>query len=120
MPSNIRITLLVEKDGNIMEGFPLILRQTVDEFQQFGPIERTGASFVALPTGELGNVQFLLVRGSLATTLRLDNQSDAGVELAAGGLLLIANATIDAGAATNITASIPASTSIITGIAGGT
>lgn len=120
MPSNLRTTIIVEKDGILLEGFPIILRQTVDEIQSFGPIERTGAGFSALPTGELGNIQYLLVRGTLATTLRLDNQTDAGIELAAGGLLLVANATIDAGATLNASASIPAGTSVLIGISGGT
>lgn len=120
MPT-VKVTVLIEKDGVALD--PITRRVEVDESQTFD-YEKAGtsdATYAAVPTGELGTVQLLLVRTDHAVTLRLDGQSNAGIELGAGGLLLLVGATIDAGATTNVTVNnATATAALLQGIAGGT
>lgn len=124
MPS-YRLRIELEKNGHMVDGFPLVRRLDTDEAQPFDYQEAADndtTTFSAVPTGQLATVQLLVVRADLPTTYRLDGQSDAGIVLGADGILLIFGATIDAGAATNVTVNNPhASTAAqVLGEAGGT
>lgn len=102
MPT-LELTVTAKLDGIPVPNFPLTIRRQVDELQQFDYEKANGGGYVAVPTGELATVQVLVLTPSQAMTVRLDGQSTAGIELAADGLLIVADATIDAGASTNVT-----------------
>lgn len=120
MSSTLRATLVIERDG--MEVRRLSRALVVDEVQAFQTEKASGGGFAALPTGELTTVQFLLLESvDQLTTLRLDGQSDAGIPVNAGGLVLVVNSVIDAGASTNATIdNSSGSTANLRGLAGGT
>ena len=123
MASNIKVTVLIEKDGVPIEGFPIFYRGSFDETQRFDGMERTtSASYVALPTGELDNIQLLCMRADKAYSLRLNEQTDGGVDMQANGIVLLCGATLDSAAATNATfQNNSGSTAVVTpGIAAGT
>jgi hypothetical protein len=60
-------------------------------------------TFTTLPIGELDEVQFLYLTPSAQMTLRLDGQSDAGITINSGGLIVLFDVDIDAGSSTNAT-----------------
>lgn len=104
MPS-IKITIDVEIDGHRVPGFPLARRTEVTEVQQFNVTRADSGGYVATPTTEIPSLKALILHTDEAVTVRLDGQSDAGIELNAGGILAILDTTIDAGASTNATIS---------------
>lgn len=119
------ITLHVRKNGVIVEGFPVTRRIETDESQGFGyekANDGDSTTFSALPADQLATIQLLIVKTDKAITLRLDNQSSAGIELNAGGLLAIIDCTIDAGAGAN-NAKVnnnSGATALVDGVAAGT
>jgi hypothetical protein len=104
MPS-IKLTIDCELDGVRVPGYPLSRRIAIDESAQFSAARATGGGYVSIPTADLASIKALVLTSDQALTLRFDAQSDAGIELNAGGILAIIDATIDAGASTNATAS---------------
>jgi predicted methyltransferase len=104
MPT-LKLTIDCEIDGKRASGFPLSRRAEVDEIQQFNVTRATGGGYVATPTSDLASLKALVIHPDQAVTIRLDAQSDAGLELNAGGVLAIIDCTIDAGASTNATIS---------------
>jgi hypothetical protein len=121
MASTIEATLILKHNGAYILGSPLKLRLTVDEAQEFRHEEADGGGYVALPTSEMAEIQVLAVKPDQQVTIRLDGQSDKGIVLNAGGLLLIFDADIDAGASTNATVDNSSGSTVnLEGIAGGT
>jgi len=123
--ATIRVKLSVEVDGAAAPGFPIDQSISVDEYQSMSYEEAADndtTTFSAVPEGQLANLQFLALTGSLPFTLRLDAQTDAGIILGTSGVILIIGGTIDAGAATNLTINNPhaATAALISGVAGGT
>ena len=55
------------------------------------------------PTTQIATLQALALVADQALTVRLDGQSDAGIVLSAGGLLLLLDITADASSTTNAT-----------------
>ena len=125
MPS-VKLTVDLEVDGVKVQGFPLVRRITVDEVQHFEydeAADNDSTTFSALPTAQIASVQALLLRPlEQPITLRLDGQSDAGIIISTGGIVIIMGATIDAGAATNATVNNPDATAVskLKGFAAGT
>ena len=109
MPA-LKITVLAEVDGQPLTGFPYVRRVVADAIQSFAPYLKAGDSntstFTALPTSALPTMQGLLVHADQDMTVRLNGQSDAGVLVKAGGLLLAFDTTMTAGATTNATVNI--------------
>ena len=100
MSTSLKVTVLVEKDG--IEVRRLVRRLTVIDALEASYTKVTGGGYVTLPTGELAELQVLVVESvDQQTTLRLDAQSDAGIVLNAGGFLVVVDGDIDAAAATN-------------------
>lgn len=119
--STLRVTVQVDLDGVPVAGFPLVRRLELDESQGFVFEKATGGGYTAVPTGELATVQALVLTSDQDVTIRLNGQSDAGVALVAGGVLAIVDATINAGATTNVTVTnASGSTANIRGVAAGT
>lgn len=115
------IAVQVKKNGEPVSGFPVTRRIETDESQSFEHEEVTGGGFVALPTSEMDELNLFLARVDQEVTFRFDGQTDAGIVLKSGGLILIIDADIDDGAATNATVSnVSGKTVNIKGLAGGT
>ena len=121
MPT-LELTVLLKLDGVEVSGFPLVHREAVDSVQPFEYQKATGGGYVALPTNQLATLHALVVRSlDQPVTVRLNGQSDAGVSLAAGGLLLVFDGTLNAGVATNATVqNASGSTTTVQGVGGGT
>ena len=127
MPT-LRVTVHVEVDGTPLVGSPFVRRLTVDELVGLDAVEKDGdngatAFSVLGPAQELDVVQALLLHADKPVTVRLDNQSTKGVRLAAGGLLLVVGATIDAGASVNVLLNNPATAgdpALLGGVVAGT
>lgn len=116
--------LTVRKNGQAVPEFnPLIRRVSCDESQPFTyeAASTMVETFVTLPATQLDTIQVLLVTADKAVTLRLDGQTDAGIPLNAGGVVLILNTGIDAGASTNATLDNQSGdTALVKGLAAGT
>ena len=122
MADTYDFALTIWKNNQRLSGFdPIVRRITCDESQGFTYEKATGGGYVAVPSNQLDTIQALLLTADQALTVRLDGQTDAGIVLGAGGLLLIVNATIDAAAATNVTIdNSSGSTANVKGLAAGT
>ena len=99
MPS-IKFTIQAEIDGVPLNGFPLVRRVSVAELQTFEYEEANDGNtttFSDIPVGQLDSIQALLVRPDQQVNVRIDGQTDAGIIINAGGILLIIDGTNDAG-----------------------
>lgn len=115
------LSLSVKLDGQSLAGSPFVRRVTIDEIQQFATEQATGGGYATLPITSLDQVSVLLLQPTQQVTVRLSAQSDQGIVLNAGGILLICDATIAAAASTNATTSnASGATAVLSGIAGGT
>lgn len=121
---SLEATITIRRNGVVIQN--IARRIEVDELQAFNyekAADNDAVTFSALPADQIANIQFLLARTNKAITIRLDGQTDAGIVLNAGGLLLIVDATIDAGAgASNAKINNPAASDIalVEGLAAGT
>lgn len=124
--SSLELTVTLRRDGYPVTGFPVTRRIEVDEIQSFKyekAADNDSTTFAAVPADQIATIQALLLRTSKAVTLRLDGQTDAGIALNAGGMIVILDCTIDAGAgASNCKINNPddADTALIEGLAAGT
>lgn len=123
--SSLEITLTVKRDGQPVNGFPVTRRIEADEVQHFSYEQAAHGditTFGAVPADQINTVQALVLRTTKAITVRLDGQSDAGVPLNAGGILIVLDSTIDAGAgASNAKVNNNSgATALIEGLAAGT
>ena len=124
--ASVKVTVDVDVDGVRVEGFPLIRRISTDEIQHFDYEEAADndtTTYSALPTAQIASIQALILRAlEQPITLRLDGQTDAGLIINAGGLVVIIDGTIDDGAATNATVNNPDATDLsrLKGFAAGT
>lgn len=120
MAAVFRATVVIERNG--VEVRRLVRRFSVDENQAFDYDRESSGGYVSLPVSELTTLQFLLLENlNQVVTVRLNGQSDAGVSLPAGGVLLLVGASLTAGASTNVTVdNSSGSPTILRGMAGGT
>lgn len=103
MPT-LEATLLLKQDGVDVPGFPVTRRLFVvtTESDNDGTLPPDAAFH---PFGGLAptqNVSFIQTLDQ-AVTVRLNGQSDAGIVLNAGGLLLVFGGTLNFGTAGNLT-----------------
>lgn len=101
MSATLEFTLSIKKDGELLPESFIIKRLTVDEIQSFNyeqVAHGDAVTFTALPAGEIATINALILRSDKVVTLRLDGQSDAGIEIKAGGMIILTDVTIDAGA----------------------
>ena len=121
MPNTIEIVCEIKQDGVPVPGSPFIRRVTLDEVQGFAYEIASGAGYATLPVTASDTLRLLVVSPTYATSFRLNGQSSASVDLNAGGLLILVDANLTAGASTNATASNSSgSTAVLTGYGGGT
>lgn len=120
MSRQLKLTVLAEVDGVPLDGFPVVRRMTVEQFQQFAYTQADGTAAVAVPADKIANVKAILLRPDKAVKVHLD--SDGGIELSANGILLVLDGTINAGAgAANAKVdNASGETAIIEGFGGGT
>jgi hypothetical protein len=102
MPT-LKLTLTAELDSQLVPGFPIVRRLVVDEVQAFDYKRTSGGTYVALPLDQIDTVQVFVMQTDREVTLRFQGQSDAGLVLHAGGLVLLFDVDLDAGFATNVT-----------------
>lgn len=124
--SSLELSVMLRRDGIPSPGFPVTRRIEVDEIQSFKyekAADNDAVTFAAVPADQVATIQALLVRASKTVTLRLDGQTDAGIVINAGGMVLLLDVTIDAGAgASNAKINNPddADVALIEGFAAGT
>lgn len=117
----LEISVMVKLDGQMVGGAPFIRRVNVDETQQFTTEQASGGGYTTLPLTSLDQLDFLLLQPDQQITIRLGAQSDQGIVLNGGGLLLICDAVIAAAPATNATVNnVSGTTATLVGIGGGT
>jgi hypothetical protein len=97
--NSLKVTVIAELDGVPLAGFPVVRRLAVDEVQGFTH-ELAGPSggYVALPADQLATIQALVLRADQLVTLRVDGQSDQGIRINPGGLVVLLDVLINAGA----------------------
>ena len=123
---SLELTVTLKRNGVPVGGFPFIRRVEVDELQSFNydkAADADSTTFSAVPADQIAEMQVLVLRSSKAVTLRLDGQTDAGIVVNAGGMVLLLDCTIDAGAgASNAKVNNPhaTDTAVIEGLAAGT
>jgi len=121
MADILDVTVIIKRNGRDVTGFPYQKRMVVDELQQFSYEKATGGGYETLPTTQIATLQALALVADQALTVRLDGQSDAGIVLSAGGLLLLLDITADASSTTNATLdNSSGSTAVVTGLGAGT
>lgn len=121
MADILDVTVIIKRNGRDVTGFPYQKRMVVDEIQQFSYEKATSGGYETLPTTQIAAVQALVLTADQSISLRLDGQSDAGITLNAGGLLLVLDSNLDAGVSTNATLdNSSGSTAVVTGLGAGT
>lgn len=123
MPT-LEIMVSLKLNGIELEsmGFPFRRRLEVDEVQPFDTTFANGLTNTDPGvTGQIANIQVLVLAGTQALTARLNGQSDAGIDTNTDGFFVVMDGTIDAGATTNLVlTNASGSDAQIRGIAGGT
>lgn len=124
MADTLTCTVVIEKNGQTLPGFPVVRRVSVDEMVNFSTEQASSDGVFGAPPGltALSSVTFFYYTANQITKLLFDGNSDATapLEMAANGLIVLINPTIDAGS-TNITIENDSgNTALLTGIAGGT
>lgn len=121
--ATLKVTISAKLDDADVPGFPATYTATVDESQLFNyeePADNNSTTFSVVPGEQIATLQHLLLKASAAATVRLDGQTDAGIQLGADGILVVLGATIDAGAgASNASVNNPAASAAAT-LKGGT
>lgn len=97
----VKTTVMQEIDGIPVPGSPYVREDDVDESQVFSYEEANDGdetTFSVVPMAQLATIKTLFIKPDQEVTIRLDGQTDSGIKVAAGGILVIAGATIDSGA----------------------
>jgi hypothetical protein len=120
MPT-LKLTVQADLDGVPLSGFPVVRRLVVTEVQTFETARPAQpGTWYSLPVVELATLNALIVQTDQPITLRLDGQTDRGINLAAGGLVVLFDVHMDAGYLTNATsANNGTATAIVSGLGGG-
>lgn len=101
----LEVVVSAKLDGVPFDGFPVTRRIEVTEAQTLNIQKANGdaGAYVELPTVDiLPVISAFILRTDAAIGLRFNAQSDAGIALNKGGLIVIIDANIASGAATNV------------------
>jgi hypothetical protein len=95
MPT-IEVTVQVRKDGHLVPGFPIAKRIEAPYSEGFDYAKQTdlAGAFENIPVNQVVPASVVLIRAERAMTVRFAGQSDAGIDLAAGGMILILGSDI--------------------------
>lgn len=97
--ATITVTVDIKEDGQTLPGFPSTTAIVTNESQGRATFVRASdPAFAELSLGELGDIQVLYVAADQVTSLRFNDQSDAGLPLNPGGYLLMVGGAIPSGA----------------------
>ena len=119
--SSLELSVMVRCDGQPFSGFPVTRRIEVDEMQSFKyekAADNDTITFAPVAADQIATIQTLVLHTSKALTVRFNGQTDAGILLNAGGMIIIFDATINAGAEVNNPAA--SAMTLIEGLAAGT
>lgn len=119
--AQVKVTVLVEVDGVALPGFPFVSRLPYEQVVGWNPYDQAENAlgvFESMPLLTLDVLQALVLRTSGRILVRFNGQSDAGLELEPGGLLIALGAAVEAGSTTNVRVSAMEDTSI-RGVAAG-
>lgn len=116
MPSVLEVQVTAKLNGRILPNFPQYRRVQLDETQQFSVEQATGGGYLPIQATQISTLQALVLNPSTLVTVRIAGQSDAGLAINAGGLLLI----LDASTTTVSVDNSSGSTVLLEGLAGGT
>lgn len=117
----LKVTVTVEQDGQVLPGFPYVQRATVEQTAPWNPYFQGAsapATFTEVPAPTINILQALVLRPDGLITVRFADQSDAGLNIVAGGLLIVLGCDVQEGAALNATVYADADT-LIRGLAAG-
>ena len=116
------LTVIVERNGQRLDDLCVTRRIACDEHQGFNYERASGAGYTTLPVTNLDEVQMLVMHVDQTCTLRLNAQSDAGIDFGSGGgLIVLVGVDLDAGVSTNATLETNSgNTTRVVGIGAGT
>lgn len=100
----LEVTVNAKLDGIPLSGFPAIRRAEVAEAQVID-VQKTGGdvSYVSIPSLDaIPAINVLVLRSDGPLGVRLNAQSDSGIVLNRGGMIVLFDVVIDAGAGTNV------------------
>lgn len=95
--SVIEVTVQVRKDGAVFPGFPVTRRVEAEAFEGFdyAKEEDLAGVYENLPVTQALPASVVVVKVDREVTVRLAGQTDAGVVLPAGGMLIILGSNIE-------------------------
>lgn len=102
----VKVTILVEVDGQPVSGFPHVTRHQVEQVVPWNPyVQAAGGldAFTPIPAPTIGTLQALVMRPSKPITLRFADQSDAGLPLEAGSVFIAFGTALVSGSVRNVT-----------------
>lgn len=106
----MKVTVLVEVDGHVVSGFPLVQRVAADQILPWSPFvqapddpEAEPPVYTPLPTPTLAGLKALVLRPDGPITVRFAAQTDAGLPLEAGSLLILLGCDVGLDPETNVT-----------------
>jgi hypothetical protein len=94
----LRLHVDADVKNLIMSAIPYTRRVEFAEAIAFDYTQATGAAFVTVPFAPITSIQALVLRADKDVTVRLNGQSDAGIPLKAGGILIVYDANNMTGA----------------------
>jgi len=102
MPT-LKATVNLELDGVSVAGFPVVKRIETEESSTID-FDKTddGNSTTFTAVSNLASLQAIAITTDQQLTFRFDAQTDQGIVLNAGGLILMMDVTIDASSQTNV------------------
>jgi len=109
MTTNYDIMVSVRDADTGVEVFGAPLTYTIEADETSGPArfnkadDGDGTTFTVVSPSQLSSIlQLVVLTADQELTWRFDGQSDAGIVVGEGGIILMAGVTIDAGTATNV------------------
>lgn len=85
----LRLHVDADVKNLIMSAIPYTRRVEFAQALAFDYEQANGASFVTVPVSPITTIQALILRSDKDVTVRLNGQSDAGIPLKAGGILIV-------------------------------
>ena len=100
MPA-LEVTINATLDGRVLDGFPIVKRLSTVTLETRVFTKASGAGYVAL-TDDVASIAAAIMQTDQPISVKL-NGSATSFTLNAGGLMVLLDVLLDAGAATNVT-----------------
>lgn len=104
MPT-LEIEVTLRLNGKLLDGFPLIHRRTVNEFQLLQVIKANDGVgvYATIPTlNALSEIDALLLSPDTAMGILFNGNSGTGFTIQPGGMVLLFDVVVNSGASTNV------------------